>query len=377
MYKLTVVIPTCNRSEYLYKSIKSIKNSYQEAQIVISDNSDNPEPVIKILRKFNYENIVYQYIEEKISVVENFESALKLADGKFVAILGDDDTLGIGVENILSKAILIGADALFCYKDRFIANYYWPGVVSKYFGSKYSASLVVKRFNNEWQKINPIVELKKVSNRLGGGLGAMPRIYHGIVKKDLLDNIRSKYGNLFGGVSPDIYSATLISLEANNVYYIDLPFILPGACLKSTAGQGASRTDKGSLNEVEHTARFGKELKWDAMIPKYYGPQNVWAYSLLCALNKTKVSIEPNYLCLYVKALINNIRHKDEVKACLIEYIRKTSYQKICTNLAVTIYVLIELYIKRIYWKYGKKNYNYSNVNDIENALEILKKYDL
>lgn len=377
MYKLSVVIPTCNRSEYLFSTIKSIINSVENIEVIISDNSDNSMPVKEMLDKINNKNIKYQYIKKKLSVIENFESSLKLATGKYIIIIGDDDSLGIELDSTLAKADKLNAEALFFYSDRFIVNYYWPGISSVYFGSEYSETLYIKKYTKQWEEINPKKELTKVINRFGGGLGSMPRIYHGLVRRDLLDKVRDKYGAIFGGVSPDIYSATLLSLEATRVYYIDLPFVIPGASIKSTAGQGTNRKDRGRLHSVDHIKRFGSELKWNPLIPEFYGPQNVWSYSMLCALNKANIKIKPNYINLYLKNLICNRIYIKEIIKSLQIYLQIYGKKELIKDLIISIYLEIESYTKRIYWKCILKNYVYKEVKCIENAVRILKKHDM
>jgi hypothetical protein len=220
--------------------------------------------------------------------------------GDFVMYIGDDDSIGPDAEQVAQWARDSAVDAVHSYQFSFIASYFWPGVKSKYFGNLYSASMFINPFTGERTTVDPIGGLKKAAQLLGGGLGTLPRIYHGMVSRELISQIKSTYGSLFGGVSPDIYSAALIAASCKRAAHVDLPFVIPGASPKSAAGLGAARTDRGGLRSNDHIGRFGTALEWDARIPEFNSPHTVWAYSLCQALAKLHLpEVQPSFIRLY------------------------------------------------------------------------------
>ncbi|MFX7977155.1 hypothetical protein ABTK65_20135, partial [Acinetobacter baumannii] len=84
-----------------------------------------------------------------------------------------------------------------------------------------------------------------------------------------VERIVARHGELFGGVSPDIYSAALISLESQKSYQVDFPIVIPGACAGSTSGKSAQGRHVGGLRDNAHIGAF-KNLVWDARVPEYY-----------------------------------------------------------------------------------------------------------
>lgn len=305
---LSIVIPTCNRPQYLEKVVKLIAENTSDTEIIVSDNSDDDSLRYKLSKYIESGLVNYTFISEKVSVVDNFERALEQVTGKYITYLGDDDGIGPCIEQIAIWMDGNNIDATFSYSKKFFANYYWPGVKSKYFDDKYSARLFISEFSGSVEFINLSIARKEIKNAPGTGLNNLPRVYHGIVSFSLIQKIKNKNGTLFGGISPDIYSAYQIATYANKVAKINYPFIIPGGSKESTAGQRAEKSDSGNLSETEHTARFGGNLIWDLRIPKYYSPYNVWAYSLVKAVERTDNDFSNfNFYRLY---LISYIRYK-------------------------------------------------------------------
>lgn len=285
---LSIVFPTRNRSQYLIDSVRLTLREIADCEVIIADNSDDDALGRELNNQFDDNRIIYSHSPEILSVVDNFERAVDLAEGKFLIFLGDDDSIGPGLVDIASWADSNGIDAVISYREQFLCSYYWPGIKSKYFGDQYAGNVFVSEFTGAAYPLDAIASLKKVAANPSGGLGAMPRAYHGLVSRVLVEKIRNKYGSLFGGVSPDIYSATLIADMATKSFVVDFPFVIPGASPSSTAGQGALRSDRGDLKTVEHITRFGTDFNWDMRLPAFYSPHTVWPYSLLKAIERVK-----------------------------------------------------------------------------------------
>lgn len=312
---LSVIIPTANRQEYARAAVKTLLSVCPEAEIVVSDASDSPtlEDMIKGLDGGT--NVIFAHSGTNISVIDNFEFALGKSTGEYVVFIGDDDCVGPHIMDVAKWAKTNQVDTVTCYGNTFTCCYYWPGVQSKYFGDAYSAKLLVWPISGAARRIDPLAETKACLRNLGAGLGLMPRAYHGLVSRRTIDAVKSKYGQLFGGVSPDIFSATLISSIANSCWHIDYPFVLPGASPKSTAGLGAARTDRSDLYSNPHITPF-KDLVWDPLIPEFYHPTTVWSYSFKQAVDMVDdASLKPNLARLYARCLVSTPGYFKFVKA--------------------------------------------------------------
>lgn len=327
---LSVIIPTRNRTRYLLDSVQVVLANTTDAEVIIHDNSDTDDAAHQLADVLASGRVRYFHSGESLSVVGNFEHALSKATGDYLIFIGDDDAIGPGLQDIAQWAKENAVDAVVSYTDKFLASYFWPGVQSKYFGNAYSSQLFVHDFSGRVSLIDAKSALRTVAAKLGGGLGALPRAYHGMISKDLVQRIRARHGHLFGGVSPDIYSATLITANLNNAVVVDYPFVIPGASPSSTAGQGAARSDRGSLRSTEHIARFGQDLKWNDAIPAFYAPHTVWAYSLCAALDQVPdLEVVPSYGRLYASCLIHFSGHANEVRDAMRHLARTQGWARV------------------------------------------------
>lgn len=102
---LSIAIPTYNRYEYLKKNVLSILNNIHSDnyEILISDNHSPDERVKEFLEEISKEhsNIRYVINEENIGPDLNFLNALRLSNGKFIHLLGDDDIAKEGCDDKL------------------------------------------------------------------------------------------------------------------------------------------------------------------------------------------------------------------------------------------------------------------------------------
>ncbi|KQM36608.1 glycosyltransferase [Sphingomonas sp. Leaf10] len=305
---LSIVIPSHNRQIYAAIAVRKIVEILSDAQVIVSDTSTDES-----LRDMLPANVEYVRPGRPMDVVSHFEFALARAHGRYVMFLGDDDCVGPGLEQIVRWADRHDVDAVVSYGKSFIANYFWPGIRSRFYGDGYASKLFVHPFTGEARRIDPIAALRDALHNLGQGLGAMPRVYHGLASRALIDRVRDRFGTLFSGVTPDISSAAMLSGLARNVWQVDYPFSLPGGSPASTAGTGAAGTDMTSLTQHPHTAAFS-DLRWDPLIPEYYAPYIVWAYSLKQAADRLDRSdLSPNLAYLYAVSLLRHRRQRDRI----------------------------------------------------------------
>lgn len=302
---ISLVIPTRNRPDYLLDTLALALQYSDEIEVVVLDNSDTDALRAPLQPHIASGQVIYRYSADKLSVVANFERGVIETTGDYLMYIGDDDSIGPGLLEIAHWARRCGVDAVVSYRDRFIANYFWPGVKSRFYGDAYASCLFVHPFTGLASPIDSIAALRSAADALGSGLGSLPRLYHGLVSRSVVEQIRARHGQVFGGVSPDIYNATLVARHCRNAWAVDYPFVIPGASPSSTAAQGAARNEQGALARTEHITRFGADLRWKDTIPAYYSGPVVWAYSLAMALEQVpELVIEPNYGRLYARSLL-------------------------------------------------------------------------
>lgn len=315
---LSIVIPTRNRVECAASCIEAALEATQRSEIVVADSGDGDDLWHAIqARGLDTARVRYVRTPPDWNVVENFEGALTHCRGEFVLYLGDDDLVGPHIEQVCEWAARNRVDAVVGYGNRFGVAYYWPGVTSKYFGDAYAGRVFVWSHTGKVTRIDPREQIAAAERNVGGGLARLPRVYHGLVARELLDRVRQRHGRVFGGVSPDIFSAVLIADASRNPVFLDYPFCIPGASPRSEAGSGAARTDRQRFEDSPYLKRFAG-LQWDPAIPRFFAPYNVWAYSLNEALKLRGRPLTPASLGrLYARCLVYCWSYRSEVMRCV------------------------------------------------------------
>lgn len=93
--KISVIIPTFNRQEYILRAVESVMNqTFQDFELIIIDDGsiDNTQKLIEdYIQSNNIKNkIIYEKIENSgVSAARNF--GLRMAKGEWIAFLDSDD----------------------------------------------------------------------------------------------------------------------------------------------------------------------------------------------------------------------------------------------------------------------------------------------
>lgn len=293
-YLLSVVIPTKNRAVYANKCIRQVLEcSEDKIQIVVQDNStdDILEKMIQDL--LVHPNVTYQHTKEPLSFVDNFDYALQMAQGRYVTIIGDDD----GITSELFKvAEWAEANQLESVKPNLNAIYFWPG--SKVFNDEDdTGKLQIDRNTARIRWADPydgVVYLLK--NGCQDYLKCdLVKIYHGVVKKDLLDRVKSKTGKYVAGLSPDIYLSVALSICAEKkMAVIDVPITISGICKGSGSSQSSTGEHTGKLEDAPHFNGHDHYM-WKEDVPGFYSVETIWADSALAAVEDISFELRKNY----------------------------------------------------------------------------------
>lgn len=226
MPKVSVIIPTYNRAEFLRSAIRSVLDqSVQDFEIVIVDDGskDNTE---EIVRSFNDKRIKYIHHETNKGAAGSRNTGLMHSNGEYIAFLDDDDEwlpekLKMGVDLLENSPPKIGGVYSGFFKvdrtngrvlvqitptkrgdifhDMFIEN--WVGTSSIVllrkgcfekvglfdegivFGEDYDMWIrISKEFHFEYIK-TPLVRYYIHGNRLSTNLGMQIRGYETVSKK--------------------------------------------------------------------------------------------------------------------------------------------------------------------------------------------------
>lgn len=116
----TIAIPTYNRAKFLKKAItSSLNQTFDKYEILIIDNNST-DNTAQVVNDFKDKRICYMKNNKNIGMIGNWNRCLKFAKGKYIVILGDDDTLEpnflLDSVNIFNKYPKLGFTFSHCNK---------------------------------------------------------------------------------------------------------------------------------------------------------------------------------------------------------------------------------------------------------------------
>lgn len=381
MIKLSIIIPTHNRAKCAIETVASILELLEDVQVVVCDSSDEDFLSHHFLGESFASKVKYVRTAKSISVVDNFNLGLRSADGEYLVFLGDDDFVSREIMDVVNWASEHAVDSV---KFNFPALYYWRDFYHATRGDVYSGTLHVGEYTGSVSLYDAKKSVVPALNNFGGGVFCMPRAYAGMISSSLAKKIVDKHGALFGGVSPDIYSSFLISIESEKCVLVDYPVIVPGASGLSTTGQSNSGAHYGKLRENPHISAF-QNLVWDKKIPEFYSVPTVWSYSLLKAVEKVqennpKFQGTPNFGRLFLKCFIYFPSSSSETRYALREAFRSFGRVRVVSQLMVAVgsefYWGMSRIVTRLKSRYIKKSI--SVIDSLDTSLDgsrALKKY--
>lgn len=305
---LSIVVPTKNRALYCFSTIKSILAYENSLQLIVQDSSDNEELRQKV-ETLSDPRLIYKKVSPNLNMTENFDSALQLATGKYVLMIGDDDGISPKVFEAVDICERTGADSV--TSSQFYASYNWPDFRSKYSGDSQAGKLSLNAENSSSvSEVNLAQQIDNFLSEAGQGCLGLPRIYHGLVSQRLIQEIRNRYGKCFFGVSPDVSFSFLAGLNCRKHLTASFPISIAGASGNSNAGRSALRTHKGELWEDPHMKHYRNE-PWPSTIPEFFSVESVWSQASLAAMNlcEPKYKKRFNFALLYA---LMSIRHPDQ-----------------------------------------------------------------
>lgn len=374
-YLLSIVIPTRNNKNYLLQTVRQmLSNTSNDVQIVIQDNSDNNDDAL--VEVLNSSRVKYNYDAHRLSMIDNFSKALTLVDGKYVVMIGDDDGVLPHITDFIKYADENNIEVLV---PSITYEYFWPnsvvinnsdtGVV-RFLDCKYSL-----------RKTDGVAEVVKL---LKNGcqdytVFKTGKLYHGIVKKDLLDIIYSKQNSYFGGLVPDIYMAVATSLVSQSIYHLSIPLTIAGVCPSSGSSQSSNGLHIGDYNEAPQLQGRTSEYSWSPLVPKFYSVETIWADSALAAIRDMGRDDLIKYFSIEKiigRLLFKYKRFKSPIHVCYSKNTLNNNVMKRAkSKLIITIYPLVwflERVIRRLK-RINKQLVYYYDIKDISIACDVYK----
>lgn len=284
---LSVVVPTHNRSDYAISCIEAVLAlDCPELQLVMTDTSTDGR-LHELLNQpgcafLDDPRFLYRRIQARSNLTKNHNDAVALAEGEYVCIIGDDDCLTSAAIDATRWA---SANEVPVVSQTQTSIYAWPDFRSMLARSGHASRLYVPRRAGRARWRDARTDLNAALARAFQATEAMPRCYHGIVRRELLEQVREQTGAYFHGSSPDMSGAVAMACLVGQYCEVDLPLSISGVSSGSNSGRSAMNTHKGELSAESQTDSF--EVKgWTPGVPRFFAVETVWAHAGLETLRR-------------------------------------------------------------------------------------------
>lgn len=247
--KLTVVIPTRERADTLFHTLRTVvEQEYENLEIIVSDNHSYDD-THKVVTSFKDSRLRYLNTGKRLGMSENWEFALEHVTGDFVMYLGDDDgLLPNACTDIATILMNTNTKAIIWNKP----DYNWPS-------NKIAPNELNIKLNYDLVEMDSKILLKAVANGRTS-YGRLPVLYSGFIDVNTIVKIKNKTGRFFNSITPDVYSGIVLADALPNYLYSFRPFSINGGSGHSNGLATMTNDDRGKLFFSESGIEINEQI---------------------------------------------------------------------------------------------------------------------
>jgi glycosyltransferase involved in cell wall biosynthesis len=190
---LSICVPSRNRQFYFQKTIEGLlRNKRQDVEFVFTDNSDDPSIMNDFMAEIvKDKRVVYiPSADSTLSMIDNWERSIRATTGEWVTFIGDDDFIEPDLAGLLERVVAVSPDL-----DAFtwgVLGYFWPeeGVDIKSVSVTFGNTIVKVPRSEAMRRMFGWFESSSIPT---SGFS----IYHGAIRRSLLETIRQTYGGVY------------------------------------------------------------------------------------------------------------------------------------------------------------------------------------
>ena len=323
---VSVVIPTKNRYATLIPVVKAFVAAIPDPglQLVIQDNTPDNDEVVSFLEALGDARIVYAHVTAPLSIVENTEAALDRATGDYVTFIGDDDLVSPFIVDVARALADTNIEAV-TYPS---AYYWWPSV--KFANPspfhQPGAFWYPSHVGGHARRLEPAAELSRVLQSGAVSMFDLPRLYHGLVRRDVLLRLRQSTGRYVNGASPDMALAVGLGLTVRHHVILDYPLTIYGASKHSGGGWTAERKHFGRIENQTHLPRSTID-NWSSKLPRIWSEYTIYPQTVGEVLSAMSLPDTINYTAFYAAMAVNEPQFRSMLTPLLLAHLRKQPHQ--------------------------------------------------
>lgn len=217
--RFSVVIPTRERADTLRSALRTcLEQDYDDYEVVICDNCSSPATKA-VIDHFASPRIVYHRSPTPLCMGDNWNLAYSLSRGQYVTFIGDDD--GLMPYAFSQLDALIRRHDLKAVRWDY-ALYSWPDIARQDLANYLQVSTTRRQ---QWFEGRPAIR-----DVMAGRLSAtfLPNVYHSLVARETLEDIRSRTGHVFASYCPDTYTSFAVAYLVDRYLSVTVPMSVSG-----------------------------------------------------------------------------------------------------------------------------------------------------
>ena len=312
---LSIIIPTKDRYCTLIPIVDSFLNHIvgDDYEIVIQDNSGDNSIWTEYAKGRYDEKVKYFYDPVSVPIKDNVNRAFSNSNGEYWIFIGDDDFVSPYILDVVKMMKEKGIEAL----TYTLKAYYWWGNIKSNNDNRYKSHLakpnmflMPNKINNEIILKDSKKELKQTLKKGAISYFDLPRLYNGIVKRDVIYQIKKLTGNYLVGSCPDMSLCISLALVLNEYYFMDYP-----AGIFGHSGIRYNNKD-AHFNRLENLSFLPKNIshEWNPNIPRFWCNSTIWPQTVYETLNAFHSDKKINFIPCYAYVIIRYWREKQVLK---------------------------------------------------------------
>ncbi|WP_346333950.1 glycosyltransferase family A protein [Prosthecobacter sp. SYSU 5D2] len=246
----SVVIPSRTRGDTLPFTIESCLNQSQsgtfEWEVLVFDNASEDDTATKIAL-FNHPRIRYEKIGTPLCMADSWETAIGLARGEYIVLVGADDALLPGCLATLEVILRQHPGQVVSWAT---AGYHWPSS-----GEVQKRNILQIPLGQTLRRLNSASVLKAVLQfRIGYEM--LPTFYNSCIPRTLIEEARRATGRAIHASAPDISSGMMFASLTKSYLYLNFPLSVAATSGASNGASILKMRDVGITAETKAAREF-------------------------------------------------------------------------------------------------------------------------
>jgi hypothetical protein len=277
--------------------VQSCLSNVGDIEVIVQDCSDTRELKSMLDEQVNDSRVKYFHSAGSPSMTENWNSGMEKATGEYVIVIGDDDAVSRDLIETARWARSQGVDSLAFSPYR----YYWPD-----YPGQYAGQLIIYRINGSLRAFDVNTEVERASHKSGECVKQLPKLYHGLIRRELLERLRERTGVYFDSFAPDYYIRYALLDYVTTHYRLDYPVVTVGC-------SGPSNSARTKIRDLQaHIDEF-RDTHWPSILPPVSAKESIvlMAASMIRALqriDRDDLASNVDLATVYAACMVTNPR---------------------------------------------------------------------